>query len=244
MACTCTEHISKLIDQLRFDINSPTASCNLAWYASVKYYNARTIAKLGGVDLLIRELNSGDGVRALHAAEGLGVIAGYIALGEEMLRAGAIGPLLNWFQSDDRQCQQVSLWALSRLIHRDSDITVDSGILQALIANVDRGQADEPKHAAQVLRNLARKYAVQIVDAGGIQPLIKLVRNGTDLETEHAAVTLRFLAQRGYSTTLAANGAIRALVKRIGSDDRVTTEQILITLQVLATESSEKAENL
>lgn len=115
---------------------------------------------------------------------------------DEIRKAGAIPPLVDFLKTDQKDKVQTAVVALSFLTadcKENSVAAYDAGAMELLLKHVDSPVAGMRAAAATTLRNISmedEKYRKQFVDLGGIQSLVKQLSAPPDPSLNHADVQL------------------------------------------------------
>ncbi|CAE7214203.1 unnamed protein product, partial [Symbiodinium pilosum] len=115
---------------------------------------------------------------------------------DDIRKAGAIPPLVDFLKSDQNDRVQTAVVALSFLTADCKENVVaayDAGALELMLKLVDSKVAGERAAAATTLRNICMEnddYRKKFVDLGGIQALVNQLDTPPDPALNHADVQL------------------------------------------------------
>ena len=142
--------------------------------------------------------------------------------------AGGIDRFVHLLTHGSVEAQEYALWSLWQSADVASKVSIaEAGCSEPIIATLVAGKLHEvaKEHAAAVLyflssegvsgvsKELCMKNRQDIEEAGGLIPLISLLRRGSAGAKRNSALALAQLAHGERSTTIAAKGAVTALVE-------------------------------
>eukprot|EP00933_Yihiella_yeosuensis_P006182 TRINITY_DN110862_c0_g1_i1.p1 TRINITY_DN110862_c0_g1~~TRINITY_DN110862_c0_g1_i1.p1 ORF type:complete len:305 (+),score=104.97 TRINITY_DN110862_c0_g1_i1:101-1015(+) len=174
----------------------------------------------------------------------------------DIRKAGAIPPLVDFLKSDQQDCVQTAVVALSFLTAECHENTVEAykaGALQLLLKHVDSPVAGMRAAAATTLRNICMEkdeYRQKFVEAGGIKALVDQLASSPDPSLNHADVQLEAVLNlqdmietedgatiTEYAKLAAEAGAeanLKALMKAEDEEVKTSAEEVLLAIQKAA----------
>lgn len=172
---------------------------------------------------------------------------------DEIRKAGAIPPLVDFLKSDQQDRVQTAVVALSFLTADCKENTIaayDAGALDLLLKHVDAPVAGMRAAAATTLRNICmedEKYRHKFVDLGGIKALVNQLSTVPDPSLNHADVQLEAVlnlqdmieTEDGNTIPEYANLALEAgaepklqeLLKADDEEVRTSAQEVLVALK-------------